>query len=58
MPKQKIPVVTHRVFQRVFVCMKCNAKIRTDIAKVKAKKVKCRKCGYKGLRPKSKERKI
>lgn len=58
MPKQKIPVVSQRVFHRVYICMRCNAKIRSDVSKVKARKVKCRKCGYKGLRPKSKERKI
>jgi ribosomal protein L40E len=58
MPKVKIEAVSKRVFERVFVCMKCNAKIRADLRKVKARKIKCRKCGYKGLRPKSKERKI
>jgi large subunit ribosomal protein L40e len=58
MPKQKIPVVTNRLYNRVYICMKCNAKLRSDVARVKAKKVKCRKCGYKGLRLKSKERKV
>jgi ribosomal protein L40E len=38
--------------------MKCNAKIRADPKKVKERKVKCRKCFSKDLRPKSKERKI
>lgn len=58
MPKAKVPEVMKRVYDRVFVCMKCNAKIRADLQKVKAKKIKCRKCGSKALRPKSKERKI
>lgn len=44
-----------RIYDRVFVCMKCNAKLRTDNARVLAKSVKCRRCGYKGLRAKSKE---
>jgi len=58
MPKTKIEAVTKRLYDRVYVCMRCNAKIRTDPERIKAGKVKCRKCGYKGLRQKSKERKI
>jgi len=58
MPKERVGAVTKRIFERVFICMKCNAKIRADPRRVAARKVKCRKCGYKGLRPKSKERKI
>ena len=46
-----------RLYDRVFVCMRCNAKIRADPEKVRAGKVKCRKCGYKGLRPKKRMRK-
>lgn len=33
------------------ICMKCNA--RNAI-----KATRCRRCGYKGLRPKSKERRV
>jgi ribosomal protein L40E len=58
MPKTKIEAVTKRIYNRVYVCMKCNAKIRADTRKVKAGKVKCRKCYSKDLRLKSKERKI
>ena len=58
MPKAKIEAVTKRVYERVFICMKCNARMRTDTLRIKAGKVKCRKCGYKGLRQKSKERKV
>jgi ribosomal protein L40E len=58
MPKAKIEAVTKRIYHRVFVCMKCNAKIRADPRKVTLGKVKCRKCYSKDLRPKSKERKI
>jgi len=58
MPKTKIEAVSKRIYERVFVCMKCNAKIRADAGKVKLGKIKCRKCFSKDLRPKSKERKI
>lgn len=44
-----------RLFERVFVCMKCKSKIKADGFKVRAGKVKCRKCGYSKLRPKSKD---
>ena len=58
MPKAKIEAVMKRLYDRVYVCMKCNAKIRADPRKVMARKVKCRKCYSKDLRPKSKERKM
>lgn len=58
MPKVKMKAAMDRVYKRVWICMRCNAKIRTDSGTVKAGKVKCRKCGYKGLRPKSKGRKV
>jgi len=58
MPKTKIEAVTRRIYDRVYVCMRCNAKIRADASKVKFHKVKCRKCYSKDLRLKSKERKI
>lgn len=47
--------VTDRMFKNVFVCMKCKAKIRANPRKVRAGKIKCRKCGSKDLRQKSKE---
>ncbi|MFQ6010380.1 MAG: 50S ribosomal protein L40e [Candidatus Aenigmatarchaeota archaeon] len=58
MPKVKIEAAMKRIYHRVYICMKCNAKIRADTGKVLAGKVKCRKCKYKGLRPKSRERKV
>ncbi|MEM5804421.1 MAG: 50S ribosomal protein L40e [Candidatus Aenigmatarchaeota archaeon] len=58
MAKAKVDAVMKRIYERVYVCMKCNAKIRADTQKVMAGKVKCRKCKYKGLRLKSKERKV
>jgi large subunit ribosomal protein L40e len=56
---KKIPdAAAHRMFENQFICMRCNAKIRADPLKVKKRKIKCRKCGYKGLRHKSKERRV
>lgn len=50
MSKQKIPEVDARLFKRVFICMKCGARIRADLPKIRAGKVKCRKCNTKNLR--------
>ncbi|MBU0898973.1 MAG: hypothetical protein KKB03_02730 [Nanoarchaeota archaeon] len=50
MGKQKFEEAEKRLFHRVFICMKCGAKIRADNAKVKAGKIKCRKCKSKRLR--------
>jgi len=58
MPKAKVPAAMARMYERVHVCMRCNAKIRADSQKVMQGKIKCRKCNYKGLRLKSKERKV
>ncbi len=58
MVKQKMEPTMNRLYNRVYVCMKCNAKIKADAEKVMAGKVKCRKCGYYGLRQKSKELKV
>ncbi len=55
MPK-KIPKETmKRLFRNIYVCMKCNAKIRANPQKVREGKIHCRKCGYTGLRKKSSE---
>ncbi len=43
-----------KLFDRVYICMKCNAKIKADETKVKAGKIKCRKCGSKSLRRRKK----
>ncbi len=54
---KKIPEpVAKRLFQNMFICMHCNAHMRTTLDRVKKKKVKCRKCGSKKLRLKAKER--
>jgi ribosomal protein L40E len=52
MVKKTFPEAMARLFHRVYVCRVCKSKIRADPAKVKARKVKCRKCGSKYLRPK------
>ncbi len=57
MPKQRFPEAEQRLFHRVFICMKCGAKIRSDILKVRDGKVKCRQCKSKQLRQKHKDHK-
>ncbi len=39
--------VLDRMYKNVYICMRCNARIRTT----KPHKTRCRKCGYKKLRP-------
>ena len=58
MGKQKFPEAEKRLFLRVFVCMNCGAKIRADFPKIRAGKVKCRKCRSKQLRAIHKDRKV
>ena len=55
MPKQMFPEVAARLFDRVFICRKCGGKIRADLLKVKAGKIKCRTCRSKKLRKKHKD---
>lgn len=47
----KIPEAQNRLFKNIFVCKKCQSKIRTEHLKVLAGKVKCRKCKGKSFRP-------
>lgn len=54
---KKLPdAAAARLFTNVYICMNCNAKIRARQEAVKKHKIKCRKCGYKELRLKAKER--
>ncbi|RLJ10336.1 MAG: 50S ribosomal protein L40e [Candidatus Aenigmatarchaeota archaeon] len=53
----KFPEAEKRLFDRVFICMKCGSKNRADLSKVRTGKVKCRRCKSKRLRPIKKERK-
>jgi ribosomal protein L40E len=57
MAKQRFPEAEKRMFHRIFICMKCGAKMRSDLIKVRARKVKCRHCKSKQLRPIHKEHK-
>ncbi len=47
----KFPEATGRLFHNVFVCRKCKTKIRAPISKVLQRKISCRRCGNKSLRP-------
>ena len=47
----KFPEAAARLFHNIYVCKKCKSKIRAQPLKVLQKKVKCRKCGHKDLRP-------
>jgi len=53
----KFPEAEKRLFTNMFICSKCNAKVRASPLKVKAKKVLCRKCKSKRLRIKKKLKK-
>lgn len=54
---QRFPEAEKRMFHRIFICMKCGARMKGDLIKVRAGKVKCRKCKAKQLRPIHKEHK-
>jgi len=58
MVKAKFPEAEARLFNRVFICRHCGAKIRADPLKVRNKKIKCRKCKRMALRLKHKDRKV
>jgi ribosomal protein L40E len=57
MAKTRFPEAEKRMFHRVFICMKCGARMKGDLPRVKAGKVKCRICKSKRLRPIHKEAK-
>ena len=54
----KIPEAEARLFKRVFICRKCKAKIKADSAKIRAKRILCRKCGSRDFKIKTKEKKV
>lgn len=58
MVKKKFPEIEARLFRNMYICMRCNAKMRTSLKKVAAGKVQCRKCGYAFLRLKNKDIKV
>jgi len=47
----KFPEAKARLYTNMFVCRKCKSKIRASPLKVILKKIKCRKCNSKALRP-------
>lgn len=55
MPKKAMGPAFDRLFKNVFICLRCNGKIRAQPDKVKRGLIKCRRCGSKKLRPKAKE---
>jgi len=57
MSKHKFQVAEARLFQRVFICMKCYFKIRADLSRVRSGEIKCRVCRSKTLRPVRKDKK-
>ncbi len=47
----KIIEASNRLFKNVFVCKKCQTKIRAEPQKILRGKVRCRKCGKSAFRP-------
>ena len=47
----KILEATNRLYKNVFVCKRCQTKMRSDAQKILKGKVKCRKCGKRAFRP-------
>ncbi len=47
----KIPVAQRRMFQNVFVCKDCSKKIRTQMVRILAGKIKCPRCSGRAFRP-------
>ena len=54
---KKLPeAMAKRVFTNMYVCVKCNARMRSSPDKIKKGRVKCRRCNSSKLRLKAKER--
>jgi len=47
----KILEANNRLYKNVFVCKRCQIKIRADPQRILKGKVKCRKCGKQAFRP-------
>jgi len=52
----KIPAAQDRLYKNVFICKRCGTKIKANIQKVLERKIKCRKCKSRELRPISKKK--
>ena len=46
----KFPEAAARLFHNKFACKKCKSVTKTDIMKIVAGKVSCKRCGSKALR--------
>ncbi len=55
MAKKVGGVVYQRLFENVFICLKCKHKMRANPQKIRAGEIHCRNCGYTKFRPKSKQ---
>ena len=54
---KKLPeAMAKRVFTGMYICVKCNARMRSSVDKIKKGRVKCRRCNGNKLRLKAKER--
>jgi ribosomal protein L40E len=51
----KFPEAEARLFENVYVCLKCNALNRVDKRRIRLGKAKCRECHYTRLRSKKKK---
>jgi len=47
----KIKEAHNRIFKNIYVCKKCQTKVRSDPQKILKGKVKCRKCKRNAFRP-------
>jgi ribosomal protein L40E len=55
MAKKVGGVVYKRIFENVFVCLRCKHKMKANPQKARAGKIHCRNCGYSKFRLKSKQ---
>jgi ribosomal protein L40E len=54
---KKLPeAIAKRMFTNMYICVKCNARMRAAPDKMKKGNIKCRRCNCSKLRPKAKER--
>ncbi len=54
----KIKEAEVRLFNRVFICRKCNAKVRSSPNRIKEKLIVCPKCQSRAFRAKVKEKRV
>lgn len=47
----KFEEAINRMFNRVFICRNCKAKLRTDRVKIVNGEAICKKCGSRNFRP-------